>query len=100
MSRMVRPVRSAASATECTCSEIESATVASSSIVAEVRATAADCSLVTVAACLAAARSSAATSPSTDEVDLSRLRNSFSRPSVFPSSSSRRLGAVEQLQRE
>ena len=58
-------------------------------MVAEVSATAADCSLVTVAASFADIRSSPATSPRTDEVDLSRPRKPLSRFSVDFSSPSR-----------
>ena len=90
ISRMVTPVRSAASAMVCTVSAMAPAVVASSSIVADVSATAADCSLVTVAASFAASRSSPATSPRTDEVDLSRVRKPLSRFSVAAASASRR----------
>ncbi len=62
MSCMVSPARSVASDTERTVSAIDPAVAASSRIVVDVCATAADCSLVTAAAFRAATRSSAATS--------------------------------------
>ena len=74
MSRIVSPVRSAAFATACALSAIEPAVVASSSIVADVSATADDCSLVTAAAFFAASRSSPVTSPRTAEVERSRAQ--------------------------
>ena len=62
MSRIVSPVCSAASATTRALSEIERAVTANSSIVADVSATAADCSFAAAAASRDDARNSFATS--------------------------------------
>jgi hypothetical protein len=84
MSCIVSPARSAACDTDRTVSAIDPAVAASCRIVADVSATAADCSLVTAAAFRAAIRSSPATSPST--IDADRNRTSNSSRSLSPSS--------------
>jgi hypothetical protein len=83
----------AAFAIACALSAIDPAAVASCTMVADVCATAADCSLVTAAAFLAACRSSPVTSTRIAEVERMRPRRSSrspSRPSAAVSSCSRR----------
>jgi hypothetical protein len=89
MSCIVSPVRSAAFAIACALSAIEPAVAASSSIVADVSATADDCSLVTASAFFAARRNSPVTSPSTADVDRIPARSSLIRSSAALSSRSR-----------
>ena len=74
--------------------------MASSSIVADVSATADDCSLVTAAAFFAASRSSPVTSPRTAEVERIRLKSSFSRPSAAVRSRFPLEGPAQQPERE
>ncbi len=89
MSRIVSPARSATSATARTLSAIDPAVVASSSIVADVCATAEDCSLVTAAALRAVECSSPATSLRTADVERIRAKSLLSRPSAAVRSVSR-----------
>ncbi len=77
------PARSAACDTARTVSAIDPAVAASCWIVADVCATAADCSLVTAAAFRAATRSSPATSPSTTDADRNRTSNSSRSRSIL-----------------
>jgi hypothetical protein len=100
MSCMVPPVCSAAVATARTLSVIAPAVVASCWAVAEIWATAADCSVVVTVVRRANPRRSAATSPSTAAADRSRTSKasrSESRPSASISVSSRWLARRSAL---